>query len=173
MALIELAEILDKHKEWVESGGESGIKEDLSGANLVGADLTGVNLQGAILTKANLAGADLSMANLRGAHLVHADLRNTTLLGTELRGANLMGATLYGSEGLWAGLFRKSADYERTELVRDVAIKGRFLTLDYWQTEEAFHEFKQRNLAEYERLDKEFEGLTEQETRLGAFWTES
>ena|ERR1700742_4430890 len=79
----------------------------------------------------------------------------------------------YGPEGLWARLFRKSADYERTELVRDVAIKGRFLTLDYWQTEEAFHEFKQRNLAEYERLDKEFEGLTEQETRLGAFWTKS
>ena len=30
--------------------------------------------------------------------------------------------------------------------------------------------FRQQNLAEYERLDKEFEGLTETETRLGAFW---
>lgn len=79
----------------------------------------------------------------------------------------------YGAEGLWARFFRGSADYRRTELVRDVAIKGRFLTLDYWQTEEAFTQFKQQNLAEYERLDKEFEDLTEQETRLGAFWTES
>jgi heme-degrading monooxygenase HmoA len=79
----------------------------------------------------------------------------------------------YGPEGLWTRFFRGSADYLRTELVRDVAVEGRFLTLDYWQTEEAFHEFKKQNLAEYERLDKEFEGLTEQETRLGAFWTKS
>jgi uncharacterized protein YjbI with pentapeptide repeats len=101
--LIELAQILDEHKMWVESGGDAGAKADLTGANLTGADLTGVNLQDAILTKANLAGADLSMANLRGTNLVHADLRNATLLGTELRGANLMGATLYGAEGLWVG----------------------------------------------------------------------
>jgi uncharacterized protein YjbI with pentapeptide repeats len=101
--LFELAQILDQHKLWVESGGDAGTKADLSGVNLQGADLTGVNLQGALLTKANLTGADLSMANLRGANLVHADLRNTTLLGTELRGANLMGATLYGAEGLWVG----------------------------------------------------------------------
>lgn len=101
--LIELAQILDEHKMWVESGGEAGVKADLTGANLAGADLTGVNLQDAILTKTNLAGADLSMANLRGANLVHADLRETILLGTELRGASLMGATLYGAEGLWVG----------------------------------------------------------------------
>src|ERR1700730_4940917 len=101
--LIELAQILDEHKMWVESGGETGAKADLTGANLAGADLTGVNLQDAVLTKANLTGADLSMANLRGTNLVHADLRNATLLGTELRGANLMGATLYGAEGLWVG----------------------------------------------------------------------
>jgi len=101
--LIELAQILDEHKMWVESGGEAGAKADLTGANLAGADLTGVNLQDAILTKTNLAGADLSMANLRGANLVHADLRDATLLGTELRGASLMGATLYGAEGLWVG----------------------------------------------------------------------
>jgi len=101
--LIELAQILDEHKMWLESGGDAGAKADLTAANLAGADLTGVNLQDAILTKANLAGADLSMANLRGTNLVHADLRNATLLGTELRGANLMGATLYGAEGLWVG----------------------------------------------------------------------
>ncbi len=101
--LIELAQILDEHKMWVESGGDEGAKADLTGANLAGADLTGVNLQDAILTKAKLTSADLSMANLRGTNLVHADLRNATLLGTELRGANLMGATLYGAEGLWVG----------------------------------------------------------------------
>jgi len=103
ISLLELAEILDQHKIWAESGGETGVKADLSGVNLANADLTGVNLQGAELAKTNLSGADLSMANLRGASLVQADLRNANLLGAELRGANLMGATLYGAEGLWVG----------------------------------------------------------------------
>ena len=103
ISLLDLAEVLDQHKMWVESGGESGAKADLSGVNLSKADLTGVNLQGAFLHRTNLVGADLSMANLRGASLVRADLRNANLLGTELRGANLMGANLYGADGLWFG----------------------------------------------------------------------
>jgi heme-degrading monooxygenase HmoA len=77
----------------------------------------------------------------------------------------------YGPEGAWARFFRGSAGYIRTELVRDVAIDFRYLTLDYWQSEEDFKRFREQNLAEYERLDKEFEGLTESETRLGAFWS--
>jgi heme-degrading monooxygenase HmoA len=76
----------------------------------------------------------------------------------------------YGSIGVWARFFRSGEGYIRTELVRDVAVPQRFLTLDYWQSEEAFNDFRKRNLAEYERLDKELEGLTQQETRLGAFW---
>jgi uncharacterized protein YjbI with pentapeptide repeats len=103
ISLLDLAEILDQHKQWVESGGETGVKADLSGVNLAKADLTGVNLQGAHLHRTNLVGADLSMANLRGASLVRSNLQNANLLGTELRGANLMGANLYGSEGLWFG----------------------------------------------------------------------
>jgi len=103
ISLIELAEVLDQHKQWVESGGDTGVRADLSGVNLSKADLTGVNLQGAHLHRVNLAGADLSMANLRGASLVRTNLQNANLLGTELRGANLMGANLYGSDGLWFG----------------------------------------------------------------------
>jgi uncharacterized protein YjbI with pentapeptide repeats len=103
ISLLDLAEILDQHKIWVETGGESGTKADLCGVNLSQADLTGVNLEGAFLQRASLIGADLSMANLRGASLVQADLRDANLLGTELRGANLMGANLYGSEGVWVG----------------------------------------------------------------------
>jgi uncharacterized protein YjbI with pentapeptide repeats len=103
ISLLELAEILDQHKQWVESGGEAGVKADLCGINLAKADLTGVNLQGAHLHRMNLEGADLSMANLRGASLVRSNLQNANLLGTELRGANLMGANLYGADGLWFG----------------------------------------------------------------------
>jgi heme-degrading monooxygenase HmoA len=75
----------------------------------------------------------------------------------------------YGPEGAWARFFRGSRGYIRAELVRDVADHLRYLTLDYWQTEEEFSVFRGQNLAEYERLDKECEGLTEAETRLGAF----
>ena len=78
----------------------------------------------------------------------------------------------YGAEGSWARFFKGSSGYIRTELVRDVAEHFRFLTLDYWQTEADFNDFRKQHLAEYERLDKEFEGLTEAETRLGAFWAD-
>jgi heme-degrading monooxygenase HmoA len=77
----------------------------------------------------------------------------------------------YGPQGLWARFFQGSKGYIRTELVKDVADHLRYLTLDYWQTEEEFSRFREENLAEYERLDQEFAGLTEQETRLGAFWS--
>jgi heme-degrading monooxygenase HmoA len=76
----------------------------------------------------------------------------------------------YGPEGAWARFFRGSAGYRRTELLKDVADTDRYLTLDFWQTEEEFERFRNENRAEYERLDREFEGLTEEETRLGAFY---
>jgi heme-degrading monooxygenase HmoA len=79
----------------------------------------------------------------------------------------------YGPEGIWARFFRQSDGYLRTELVRDVAVERRFLTLDYWQSEEQFSSFRKEHPAAYERLDKELEGLTERETRLGAFWFSS
>src|SRR5215470_13656607 len=75
----------------------------------------------------------------------------------------------YGPDGSWAQFFRRGQGYIRTELVRDVADPLRFLTLDYWKSEDEFKSFHEQNLAEYKRLDKEFEGLTEQETRLGVF----
>jgi hypothetical protein len=62
ISLIDLAEILDQHKLWVESGGESGSKADLCGVNLAKADLTGVNLQGAhlhrLITRGNYSEGD-------------------------------------------------------------------------------------------------------------------
>src|SRR5260370_16028559 len=90
ISLLDLAEILDQHKIWVESGGESGVKADLCGVNLAKSDLTGVNLQGAHLHRMNLAGADLSIANLRGPSLVRSNLQNSNFRGTERPAPNLM-----------------------------------------------------------------------------------
>ena len=79
----------------------------------------------------------------------------------------------YDPRGIWVQFFLRGQGYIRTELVRDVAGPQRFLTLDYWRSEDEFTTFREQNLAEYERMDKEFAGLTEQETRLGAFWQDS
>lgn len=76
----------------------------------------------------------------------------------------------YAADGTWARFFRRGKGYIRTELVRDVDDPRRFLTLDYWQSQREFKDFREQNVAEYERLDKEFEQLTETETRLGSFW---
>jgi heme-degrading monooxygenase HmoA len=77
----------------------------------------------------------------------------------------------YGPDGTWARFFQRGEGYVRTELVRDVSDRERFLTLDYWQSQGEFKQFRDQNRAEYERLDKQFEGLTRKETRLGAFET--
>ena len=74
----------------------------------------------------------------------------------------------YGSQGIWARFFRNGQGYIKTELVRDVADQRRFLTLDYWRSEQEFNRFREQNQLEYERLDRECERLTEIETCLGA-----
>ena len=76
----------------------------------------------------------------------------------------------YGPDGSWARLFREARGYIRTELMRDVSDPSRFVSFDYWQSEEEFTRFREQNRAEYERLDKKFDSLTEKETRLGEFW---
>src|SRR3981081_394964 len=90
ISLLDLAEALDQHKEWLESGGESGRRAGICGLKFSAGAFTGVNLQGANLDRVNLQGADLSMANLRGASLIQANLSEANLLGTEFHSANLM-----------------------------------------------------------------------------------
>jgi hypothetical protein len=77
MEQLQLKEILEQHKLWLD--GRGGKRANLIGANLIGANLTGANLTGAILEYANLEYANLTGANLWGAYL---------------RGANLAGAIL-------------------------------------------------------------------------------
>ena len=75
----------------------------------------------------------------------------------------------YGPEGDWAGLFRKSAEYLGTELLRDVYISGSYLTIDRWTSEEAFRAFRKDHDAAYEQLDRACDSLTSRETRIGAY----
>lgn len=75
----------------------------------------------------------------------------------------------YGPAGSWAELFRNSADYQGTELLRDSYVPGSYLTIDRWSSEEAFRAFRKAHDADYERLDRQCDALTAQETRIGAY----
>ena len=75
----------------------------------------------------------------------------------------------YGPQGSWAKLFARSAEYQGTELLKDAYVPGRFLTLDRWQSEEAFRAFRAQYDADYEALDRSCDPLTSSETRIGAF----
>ena len=74
MKQADLKQILDAHREWLESGYAKGSRANLYGANLYGANLSGADLSGADLSRANLSGANLYGANLSGADLSGADL---------------------------------------------------------------------------------------------------
>jgi heme-degrading monooxygenase HmoA len=77
----------------------------------------------------------------------------------------------YGPEGAWSDLFRKSPDYQGTDLLHDVYDSGKYLTLDRWTSEPAFREFRKEHDAEYETLDRACDELVSRETRIGAYTT--
>jgi len=75
----------------------------------------------------------------------------------------------YGSQGSWAALFAHSSEYLGTELLKDAYVPGRYVTVDRWQSEDAFRAFRAQHDAEYEALDRGCDSLTGAETRIGAF----
>jgi heme-degrading monooxygenase HmoA len=75
----------------------------------------------------------------------------------------------YGPDGTWARLFRRAPGYAGSELLQDRADPLRYLTIDRWETREAWLAFRSTHAAEYERLDHEFEGLTTREAPLGEY----
>jgi heme-degrading monooxygenase HmoA len=66
----------------------------------------------------------------------------------------------YGPEGEWVRLFRRDARYRGTRLLRDVARERMYVTIDEWDSREAFEEFRQKYPAEYTEIDNRCEGLT-------------
>jgi heme-degrading monooxygenase HmoA len=79
--------------------------------------------------------------------------------------------SLYGPEGRWVQLFRRASGYLGTELLRDRADPTRYLTIDRWESADAFRDFRAKFASEYEALDRECEGLTARESALGEYET--
>ena len=75
----------------------------------------------------------------------------------------------YGPEGEWTALFRRAEGYLGSELLQDRANPLRYLTVDRWQSLEAWRAFLSRFAADYERLDRQFEGLASREAPLGEY----
>jgi len=75
----------------------------------------------------------------------------------------------YKSSGSWAELFGKADGYIETKLLRDLERDETYLTIDRWSSEEAFLKFRRDFAVEYQSLDRELEGLSERERRVGVF----
>lgn len=75
----------------------------------------------------------------------------------------------YGTSGVWARLFGSGEGYVSTELIRDMERAGRYITMDFWVSREAFEKFRQENADRYHALDAECEELTENEKKIGEF----
>jgi heme-degrading monooxygenase HmoA len=66
----------------------------------------------------------------------------------------------YGAEGEWVRLFRRDARYRGTRLLRDVARERIYVTVDEWESREAYEEFREKWKEEYEEIDAKCDGLT-------------
>lgn len=75
----------------------------------------------------------------------------------------------YGPNGDWAVLFGQYPGYKGTTLLQDTTARGRFLTIDRWESEDLFEQMRRSSRQEYARLDAIFEDLTVSERRLGVF----
>jgi len=76
---------------------------------------------------------------------------------------------LYGPEGAWVALFRRAPGYLDTELIVDRNQPSRFVTIDRWESKEAFDSFRTEFGTDFDQLDRLGEELIERETMLGEF----
>jgi len=75
----------------------------------------------------------------------------------------------YGPEGEWLRLFRRDARYRGTRLLRDVVRQRVYVTIDEWESREAYEEFRGKYAAEYAEIDKKCESLTAGESHLASW----
>ena len=74
----------------------------------------------------------------------------------------------YASDGEWARLFARASGWRGTELVALEGTTDIFLTIDRWDSAEAWTRFRADFAAEYEALDQASEELTLKEEKVGA-----
>jgi hypothetical protein len=75
----------------------------------------------------------------------------------------------YGPAGTWADLFRQSPGYIETLLLQDSANPLHFITIDKWESLDAYRSFHSRFSSEYAAIDEVCKHLTTKETSLGEY----
>ncbi len=75
----------------------------------------------------------------------------------------------YGPRGNWAALFRDARGYLGSELLESAADPRTHVTLDRWESAEAWEAFLRARPDEYAALDRRCESLTSDEAEVGAF----
>jgi heme-degrading monooxygenase HmoA len=78
-------------------------------------------------------------------------------------------AHAYGADGPWVSLFRKASGFVESALAQDSSDPGRFLTLDWWESESSFQAFEREHALEYAAIDAKCEALCAEERPLGRF----
>jgi len=73
----------------------------------------------------------------------------------------------YGPHGDWVRLFRCDSNYRETRLLRDPFRPAIYLTLDFWNSLEAYEQFMAIHKDMYKMLDAAGEELTGRERRMG------
>ena len=75
----------------------------------------------------------------------------------------------YGAKGDWERFFAQDESYMGTELIHNLNGERTYVTLDFWTSQEAYDEFRNRHLAKYKALDRKCQEMTESEREIGRF----
>jgi heme-degrading monooxygenase HmoA len=81
--------------------------------------------------------------------------------------------SVYGSQGAWASLFRRGGGYLGTELLESTTDPTIYLTVDRWESADAWAAFLSAWQEDYVALDRQCESLTVAEVEVGAYLHDS
>jgi heme-degrading monooxygenase HmoA len=77
--------------------------------------------------------------------------------------------SVYGSQGEWVQLFQTDPHFRETRLLRDVSRPHCYFTIDYWDSEISYEQFKAANHTAYADIDHASEGFTLAERHVVSF----
>jgi len=75
----------------------------------------------------------------------------------------------YGTDGPWVALFRRHRGFIRTRIFRQKSDPQIYLTIDVWESKEAYDTFRAENADEYRELDAQLAMLKLEEHLLGYY----
>jgi heme-degrading monooxygenase HmoA len=76
---------------------------------------------------------------------------------------------VYGPEGSWTRLFRPSPAFHGTRLLRDTSVPGLYFTMDFWDSQTEYGDFRKKHATEYSEIDNSCKSLTERESHVASF----